>query len=496
MQLIERSEPLLYQEGPFTSFLSLSPSDPNGADISRGFLNDRSFKRAELARILEDYNSSIGNDQFAAEQINSFRQNESVCIFTGQQLGMFGGPAYTVLKAISCLILARKHHAVPIFWLATEDHDVSEIHHTYLIDNLGNLNKFHLCLPKDGRFVEDLHLTEANSQVIQRFCDVINRMDLAEMLKGETSYARAMAKVMVELFKGTGLVFVEPYLLRPFATEIFKKEILESHEIATTLRETTERLVKSGGEAVLDVSEETNLFIKMKGQFRCKIQRENGRFKAGSHLFGQEELVALIESEPERFSANACGRCVLQNLLFPVLAYVAGPGELAYYHQLKDYHAYHGISMPWIVPRMSASLLTPIAQEMLGHVGVQPWEQIPDCWTDLIPGIEGGATELTQEWMASASNNFGKDLSEESMSRFIRFQSKKLEKKAVLSRLRKRGIPPHSLHYLKNLLHPHEKPQERVLNWWEFQSHTDNSIIQYLLKNLNEIPRGHVYCYL
>lgn len=493
MKLVERSEPQLYQEDALASFLSISPYDPKGGEISRRFLEERSFLGTELADCLEKYNRLIGNDQKAMEQIDRLRDDHSVCIFTGQQLGMFGGPAYTVLKAISCLILAKKHQAVPIFWLATEDHDVDEIDHTYLIDSLGNLNKFHLSLPKDGSFVEDLQLIESHKKVFQRFCDLIGEMDLAKMLSGETSYALAMAKVMVELFKGTGLVFVEPRLLRPFAKDVLRKEIINSHEINQILVETTDRLVQSGGKAVLDVSEETNLFIKMNGQYRSKLNRSGETYQAGNQTFTQDELLLLIEKEPERFSTNAAARCLLQNSVFPVLAYVAGPGELAYHHQLKDYHAYHGITMPWVVPRLSATFVTPIAQEMLGHVGIQPWEEVPSCWTHLIPGIDEGAKELIQEWIESASIHFGKDLSEESMHRFIRFQSKKLERKAILSRLRKRGIPPHSLHYLRNLLHPHEKLQERVLNWFEFQSHSQISIIHYLSENLIEIPRGHLY---
>lgn len=493
MQLVERSDPQLYREDSLVSFLSISPYDSKGEEISRRLLDGRSFQRAELAHCLKGYNQSIGNDENAMLQIEKLHDEQSVCIFTGQQLGMFGGPAYTVLKAISCVVLARKYNAVPIFWFATEDHDVDEIDHSYLIDSLGNLNKFRLCLPKDGSFVEDLQLTDSHKKVLHRFCDVIGQMDLAEMLAGETSYAIAMAKVMVKLFEGTGLVFVEPHLLRPFAKEVFKKEIIDSHEIHQCLMKTTDRLVQSGGKAILDVSEETNLFIKMKGKYRSKLHFDGRTYKAGGQTFTQDELLHFVENEPERFSTNAAARCLLQNYLFPVLAYVAGPSELAYHHQLKDYHGCHGIKMPWIVPRLSASLVTPIAQEMLGHVGIQPWGEIPVCWTHLIPGIEAGAKELTQEWMESASDHFGNDLSDESMNRFIRFQSKKLEKKAILSRLRKRGIPHHSLHYLRNLLHPHEKPQERILNWWEFQSHTETSIIHYLIENLQEIPCGHLY---
>jgi len=496
MKWEEREESKLYRESNLTSFFSISPLDPEGALKSRKQLEGRVFWRNELADILERYNRMIGNDMVAMQQVEAFRQDESVCVMTGQQLGLFGGPAYTILKAISCLIVARKHHAVPIFWLATEDHDVDEIDHTYLLDTLGNLNKVHLSLPKDGQFVEDLQLTPRHHEVINRFFGSVDQKSLGLSIRGETSYCRAMARLLTSLFQGTGMVFLEPHLLRPLAKSLFRKEIKHSEEISSILQNTTQKLKKAGGESVLEIDQGTNLFLKIDGKYRRKIQEEKGVFTVGKLTFTKEELLQLIEDEPERFSTNAQARCVLQNTLFPVLAYIAGPGELGYYHQLGDYHRFHNLSVPWIVPRLSATIITPQAEQMLEQCRVLPWEEIPHRWSQIIPNIEEGSTELIQEWLQSAMQHFGEDLSNESMSRFIRYQSSKLQRKVTMSRLRKQGIAPYSLHYLHNLIYPHEKPQERILNWWEFQSHTSESIIQEFLNQLSDIPQGHLYCYL
>ncbi len=496
MRLVERDGPITGFGDDDASFYSIDPLDAEGGKKALQALQTRDFERNALADLLDAYNRDLGNDAAALENISRFREPSSVCAFSGQQLGLFGGPAYTVLKGISCLILARQHGAVPVFWMATEDHDVDEIDHTYLIDNLGNLNKFHFSLPKDHRFVEDLSLSEDHLEEVERFCEVIDRQELYQLIKGETSYSRAMARIMVSLFKGTGLVFVEPKILRPLAKEFLKKEIASCSEIAAVLKTTTNRLLEAGTNPALDVSDGTNLFIKIDGSVRSKIHFEGGHFKVGSRSFSKQELLELIETEPERFSTNAAARCVLQNLLFPVIVYAAGPGELAYYRQLKDYHEYHGISMPWIVPRLSLTVVTPIAQEMLEKIGFEPWADLPENWSEISPDIDVGGEELAVEWMESAIKQFGEDLPHASMQRFITFQSKKLQRKAALARLRKKRIAPHSLHYLKNLLHPHEKPQERVINWWEFQTHVDYSIIDKLLQQLNTVPYGHLYCFL
>jgi len=114
--------------------------------------------------------------------------------------------------------------------------------------------------------------------------------------------------------------------------------------------------------------------LKMVGGARRKIHRLTDGFLVERKKYSTKDLLSHIENEPEHFSTNAVARTVLQSSLFPTLAYVAGPGEFAYYHQLRDYHHYHNVPMPWIVPRLSGTLITPEAESMLrkclGRVGI------------------------------------------------------------------------------------------------------------------------------
>lgn len=496
MRLFEQDTPKLYSEESFSSFLSVSPFDSLAAEQSRSWIDQQHYDRKALADLLQHYNQEIGNDFSALKQVDRLRNQNSVCVFTGQQLGLFGGPSYTVLKAISCCLLAKKYDAIPLFWLATEDHDVGEIDHTFLLDSLGNLSKIHLSLPKDGRFIEDIQLSPSHGKVISHFAELVGRADLFKSIENETSYAKVMTKALLALFKGTGLVFVEPRLLRSLAKKIFVHEIAHVEEVAKVLQSTTEKFKLSGGSPVLDVSEPTNLFIKSNTGSRVKILYGGGRYRIGNQNISKEKLLDLMESEPERFSTNAAARCIVQNLLFPVLAYVAGPNEIAYHHQLKDYHACYGIKMPWVLPRMSMTVVPPAAQEMMKSVRLRAWDPIPMNWSEIIPELKAGEAELVDDWTRSAIKQFGNDLSKDVIERYAQFQVGKLHYKAVLSRLKKRGIASHTLHYLRNLLNPHKKLQERVLNWWEFQTSTEISIIHELLKQLDDIPRGHLYCYL
>ncbi len=455
-------------------------------------LKGRNFPRTELADILQKYNQSIGNDAAALAQIQSFRKADSTCIVTGQQAGLFGGPAYTILKAISCVILARATGSVPVFWLASEDHDVDEVDHTYLLDAIGNLRKYHLALPKDGRFVEELQITPDHLKLIEGFHQAAG----VTISQSNHSYSHFMARHLAHLFRGTGLVILEPYLLRRLAKPFFKKEIEACDEIHSVLKHASDKIRQAGDKPQLQIDNGSNLFLKMHGVYRRKIRRERDVFLVGHEKFSEKDLLELIEDQPERFSVNAAARCVLQNSLFPLLAYVAGPAEIAYYRQLEEYHQLHHVPVPQLVPRLSASFITPQGEEMLRKCELEPWEQLPVRWLDAKPELGADVKELASEWLKTLDASIETEMTTSEKATFVRFMAKKMQRKLVRLRLKQQGIPLNSLHYLNNLLHPHQKLQERVLNWWEFQRHTEENLVQTLLTQTDLSVRGHHYCYL
>ncbi len=364
----------------------------------------RQYPRAELKKILTDYNAEIGNDA----QVQEIDR----CVVTGQQLGMLGGPTYTILKAISCLQWAKKLNATPIFWLATEDHDVDEVDHTYLIDQKGNLKKYHLPLPKEGHFVEDLQIN--NDEAIRTFFHDLGR---EPPVAPSSSYRQLMASYLVHLFKGTGLLFVEPYLLRSLAKPFFE-----------------ERLQR----------EDPGLFYK----------EEGGR---------REKVTATVPLE--QLSTNVYTRPLLQSVIIPTLAYIAGPNERRYYQTLDKEHRSHQIPFPALIGRMHATMIEPSLATLLEKLHLEPWEELPKTWEEVEP-----FSSLTFE---------GKKRSD-----------RKNQLKEIVE---KEGYDFSLLHRLHNSLRPKDTPQERVLNWFGFK---EENLIQKLLK---EVPVGEsqqVYCYL
>lgn len=370
MKIVVKDQPQLLTE---TAFYEISPKDPEAAAKASALLAGGQFPRLALSDLLRKYNQAIGNDALALQNIEKLAQADSRCVITGQQLGFMGGPAYTILKGISCLLLARQTNAVPIFWLATEDHDINEIDHSYLLDDAGNLKKYKLAFSKRGQAVEDLRLELDHFKTIDDFFQAIGTPAFVGSLPKEPgSYAKWMAQFLVQMFAGTGMVFVEPYLLRELAVAFFKKEAVESDAMLQILQERSHQLAETGVTPPILFSQGTNLFLKVKDQ-RKKLIRKDGLLTAGDRTFSESEILHMIEQEPQRLSTNVAARPVLQSLLFPTLAYVAGPSELKYFQQLGTYFHAHGIAMPWIVPRLSATVLTPRAQKLLNEAQLEPW---------------------------------------------------------------------------------------------------------------------------
>lgn len=489
-----QSSSLKSHQETLSSFLGISYKKPEAISQAYKQIVGHSYPRQELIHALRQYNILIGNDVKALQNIERLISPQQGCIVTGQQLGLMGGPAYTILKGISCLLLARESGAIPVFWLATEDHDVAEIDHTYLLDAYGNLKYFHLSFPKDGRPVEDLTLSEKNIDVIYRFLDAAS-IDRAHHPEINESYTQTMAKVMVQLFAGTGMVFVEPKLLRSLARPFFRREIENRADLQNVLKATTAQLIAAGWEEMISFKEGTNLFFKDDEGRRRKILFDNGAFHIGKQNVTEKDLLALIDEQPGRFSTNVAARPVLQSLLIPTVAYIAGPSELDYYRQLKDYHQAHGISMPCIVPRISATLIPEYAAETISKCKIDPMKEIPLHWMDLQPSLCHGFAQMAEDWQQVALKQFGSEVSLGIIERMVKHSILKLQKKVVKTRLQAQNIPSYSLHLLRNLIHPHHKPQERVLNWWSFQAHSQENLVKEFLQLSTWMPQGHLYCY-
>lgn len=490
MEIVIKEKPSLYQP-VFEEFLAYPPYSEEAFPSAKKAVLEKTYPREQLVQILTEYNTTIGGDEKVFTNISRLKEKESVCIVTGQQLGFMGGPGFTILKGLSCLLLAKKTNAVPIFWLATEDHDLEEVDHTFLIDAMGNLKEFKVPIGsnKERHALEDIELTQKLKEVMQKFLEAVN---WHVNLPAVNSYPLTMAAFMAHLFKGTGLIFLEPKILKPLGQTFFQREIKEAEAILIALQTTKQRLLEQGGEAPLAVEEGPQLFLKSELGRRERLILEGSVFRAGEKSYSYEEL---LNKSPERFSTNAASRPIFQSSVLPVAAYVAGPAELKYWKQLKGYFVYHNVPMPWVVPRLSATFITPQGGEMLNKLSLKPWEAIPMHWGELFSDVEENLTALQSEWKEKALKLFPKELSHKHFETFLRHQMSKLEKTLLTKKLKSKGVPTFALHYLRNLIHPHNHLQERVLNFCGFNASAKSSLVIELLRRLEWNTKGHAYVF-
>lgn len=345
------------------------------------YLDTRNYSRERLADVLKRYHTHLGSGMQTQELIEELRQKETLVVITGQQAGILTGPLYTLYKAITTIRLAQEQRkklgrpVVPVFWIAGEDHDWLEIQATYLLDAQG---KPAVCrLPGDGggesvgnqpvpawETIEDQLLrampeSEFRSAVLKK---------CRECLEQAENLTQWFALTLQWLLQKWGLIFFDPLLpeFKQLAAPMYEQILKMNDDVRAALAERTKEWVSLGFQPqIRPTGGEVNLFLSLPQ--RRAIMRSEQTF----YLRGQKErwdldrLNSLLARSPERFSPNVVTRPVVQEFLFPTLAYVPGPGEVNYWAQLGKVFAVFGFVMPILYPRLSVVVLTASWQKFL-----------------------------------------------------------------------------------------------------------------------------------
>lgn len=316
------------------------------------------------------------------------RGDETVVV-TGQQPALLTGPLYTIYKAITAIRLAARLEAahgkpvIPVFWIGSDDHDFKEARTATL------LTKEHRPLslvyePEsavDGWPLYRVPLEPSLHAIIDRAANETPgselredvRAFLHESLNAAGSFADWSVRILARLFRDTPLVLFEPRIpaARAVAASVLRREIAQPLESTRLINEAAERLRKAGFEPQLvKGANECNFFLEMGGR-RRKVLFEDGEFVLPEEQMtcSGKVLNEWLDSTPERFSPNVALRCIVQQELFPVAAYVAGPGEIAYWAQLMPVFDHFGVPMPVVYPRASAILTTAKTRKLMNRYG-------------------------------------------------------------------------------------------------------------------------------
>jgi bacillithiol biosynthesis cysteine-adding enzyme BshC len=335
------------------------------------------FARDEVADVLAEQNQQAGAGAATFANIERLRQTDSVVVITGQQAGLFTGPLYTIFKALTAIKLAERLrgagvNAIPMFWIAAEDHDFEEINHARLVNREGQLITitYTACSPKEGKPVGDVRLAEGIRDNINELLAALPESEfiprLAEELRAAyqpgTNFGAAFGKLMMSWLGKFGVVLINPLddRLKHIAGEIYARAFARTSDFAAQLVNESAALEAAGYHAqVFTSTEAVPLFMLDEGRRTALVRRDDGRIylKGSEKSFAADELLETVKRCPNCFSPNVTLRPIVQDFLLPTVAYIGGPAEIAYFAQLRPNYELLNRVPPVVLPRASFSLI-------------------------------------------------------------------------------------------------------------------------------------------
>ncbi len=423
----------------------------------------------------------------------------AAAVITGQQVGLFLGPLYTLYKAASAIRIARGLEAesgipvVPIFWLQTEDHDLPEIASSTFTSPTGAALR-ELALPVDDGRISIAHRRLPAD--VDALVDVL-RDELGELPHGAAhvdhlashyrpgmGWSEAFAGLLAALFADEGLILVDPRTeaIAAAGRPIHRHAIEGAELIARALREQGARLRDEGFAEAVHVREDAPLsFFHPSGPEGPRFRLDASLAEVGGgRRHERAELLSILEAEPLRFSTSALLRPLLQDSLLPTAAYVGGPGELAYFAQLAPVYAAFDRPMPLLAHRARFVVIEPRARRLLRRLGLGSQDAASDeailltrCCGAAAPdpaallaslldpleaGIDGAAAPIGPELQQAVQRT----------RTSIRIALQRFARRYEAVCLRRDQALVDDVRKLQRLLHPAGGPQERLHGYSQY----------------------------
>jgi len=354
-----------------------------------------SSRRERVVSILDRQNKSWSASAQTVTNLDRLRKG-ALAVVTGQQVGLFGGPMFAIYKALTAVKLAEEAtkagvDAVPVFWLATYDHDLAEVNHVSIPSAEGAPQLLATSSRSvAGAPVSAVRLGEEIVPVVEQAAALLGETEVTAILRecyrpGET-LGTAFARLYAKLFAESGVIVLDasdPELHR-VVEPIYRAAVERAGELETALLARGEALEAAGYHQQVKVTSSSVLLFTLQNGARTAIHRrgngENAEFVIGSdasaETLTQAELLARISSSPELFSPNVLLRPIVEDYLLPTLAYTGGAAEAAYFAQAGAVYEHLLGRVTPIIPRFSATIVEPKAQRMLEKFGMS----VPDAF--------------------------------------------------------------------------------------------------------------------
>lgn len=489
--------------------------------------------RNRVADALAAMNQRWGAPQETLDNINLLREDDCIAVVSGQQAGLFTGPLYTIYKALSAVKLAgclrqRGTKAVPVFWMAAEDHDFEEVAKAEFIGRDCQLKQVEVSteLHREGQPVGHVVLDESINAVVDQLFELLPNSEFADDMKALVrnawqpgrGYAESFATMMTSLLGRYGLIFLDPLdsEMKKLAAPLYAEAVRQAPQIATAIEQRSRELEAAGYHAqVLATANSFPLFLHdEQGVRRALVRKENGKYqtKDSEGDYTLDELAQLALDQPDRFSPNVTLRAVVQDYLLPTIAYYGGAAEIAYFAQTAEvYRVLERPATP-ILPRSSLTMIERHTGRVLERYGL--------TLADFFEGLEPVTKRVVEEHLgaatarnfASAETNIHNELDRlktelqaidptladalETGRKKINYQLEGLRTRFIRAQMTRDECAHRQLQRASDQLYPNKDLQERHINVTSLLARHGTYVIEWIFNAINLGSNDHQVVYL
>jgi bacillithiol biosynthesis cysteine-adding enzyme BshC len=505
--------------GKAAGFYPHSPRFADWAQAEAKTIRYDEQRRNRVADVLRKQNLGWGASPKTLQNVERFKNGASAVV-TGQQVALFGGPLFSILKALTAIKLAEEARptgidAVPIFWLATEDHDFVEVNHAnFLGKEKTSLRRIEVGAGGlEGASVSARPLTNDVEAAVASAAELMGDSEVTDLLRkvyrpGET-LGSAMARLFAKLFADFGLILLDPSApeIHRIASPLFLEAIRHAEELDKKLLQRGKELEAAGYHHQVKVTGSSTLLFSLESGARLPVKRVNGKFVIGKEQVSAAELEKRISQAPEKFSANVLLRPVMQDFLLPTLGYVGGPAEVAYFAQCEVVYKTLLDRVTPVLPRCSATLVEERQQKILQKFSISLLDvfQGTDDLKRLLArrvlpaDLQKKFDAATEQLEASLDSIIATlqhldptlaDAAKRSASK-MRYQLKRLRDHAIAAELRRSEVLSRKAEELSTILFPNRNLQEREIAGVSFLARHGIDLLHKLHATLQTSCPGH-----
>jgi bacillithiol biosynthesis cysteine-adding enzyme BshC len=515
----------LYHYDRVSQFYHGSPFDPASYQKVATELGAFETTRREIIEILARQNQDLDCPEPTLANLQRLREPGTFAVVTGQQVGLFSGPAFTLYKALTAVRLAQLLSeqglpCVPIFWLATEDHDLAEVAETATFDEehdliplrdsgdrpsprspVGQVRHTAEVVAALDQLEAALPPGEARTRLLQ---------DLRECYEPGSTWGRSFAKFLTRLFGRWGVILMDPLdeSVHRLSVRVYEQALARAAELRTQILDRSHALVQRGYHTQVHVGEDSTLvFVARHGDRVPLHQRDAKFFLDGREEVSLAQLQSWLAERPLDFSSNVLLRSLVQDILLPTLAYVAGPSELAYLGQAQSLYQAFGRPQPVVFPRAAFTLLDARVERLMEKYKLR----LEDVWQGedhLSRKI--AATSFAEGWserfdqgerdLEQLLNRFHADIEKldptlldtlEHAKEKMKYQMERLRGKLTRAALGRSDLLARHEQALLCFLLPHKDLQERRVGGVSFLGRKGYELLDHLLAHIQTHCSDH-----